>query len=248
VNEWGLPDWRDAAAYGDVDAWPVYRWRWEFLRRREDYRTDFDRLAGQTYEREKAARCNIRGTPQEIAYLKAKFASMGPPLTPDQPGFSALDFDDEYLSLYRKYATSGLLNPRTSDQPDNLLRRFDTAGAEIPYRVGRSTATLHGKPIDSLPIWAGQMAILFDLERPLPEQIESARKLLRNAQNDFCGKHVQKRPRPDKWLTYLRVLDARESGATWAEAATILATGSKNVQSARDTWTQARSCGFNFSF
>jgi hypothetical protein len=36
---WGVPDWRDAAAY-EVNRSPR-QWRWEFLRRRQDYREDW---------------------------------------------------------------------------------------------------------------------------------------------------------------------------------------------------------------
>ena len=36
---WGVPDWRDASAY-EIDRSPR-QWRWEFLRRRQDYREDW---------------------------------------------------------------------------------------------------------------------------------------------------------------------------------------------------------------
>lgn len=38
-HDWGVPDWRDASAYPDdlTDE----QWRWEFLRRRDDYRNDW---------------------------------------------------------------------------------------------------------------------------------------------------------------------------------------------------------------
>ena len=42
MNEWGIPDWRDAQAYGDTSKWTIYRWRWEFYRRRSDLRECFD--------------------------------------------------------------------------------------------------------------------------------------------------------------------------------------------------------------
>jgi hypothetical protein len=28
-NEWGIPDWRNADAYGDWRSWSDARWRWE---------------------------------------------------------------------------------------------------------------------------------------------------------------------------------------------------------------------------
>ena len=46
---WGLPGWRDPAAYGEVQRWGLSRWRWEFLRRREDVRAAFDERAEETF-------------------------------------------------------------------------------------------------------------------------------------------------------------------------------------------------------
>jgi hypothetical protein len=43
-KQWGIPDWRDATAYKLVDCdepWPTNLWRWQFLRRRPDYRKDW---------------------------------------------------------------------------------------------------------------------------------------------------------------------------------------------------------------
>ncbi len=40
MNEWGIPDWCDPAAYGDTEQWTFVRWRWEFNRRRQDYRQE----------------------------------------------------------------------------------------------------------------------------------------------------------------------------------------------------------------
>jgi hypothetical protein len=38
LNEWGIPDYRDLAGYGQVGDWTRDRWRWEFSRLREDLR------------------------------------------------------------------------------------------------------------------------------------------------------------------------------------------------------------------
>lgn len=41
-EKWGLLDWLDPQSYGNTKTWSEDRWRWEFTRRRQDYRTDFD--------------------------------------------------------------------------------------------------------------------------------------------------------------------------------------------------------------
>ncbi len=42
-RKWGIPDWRDAGAYPNAENMGDRAWRWEFLRRREDYREDWKR-------------------------------------------------------------------------------------------------------------------------------------------------------------------------------------------------------------
>ena len=54
----------------------------------------------------------------------------------------------------------------------------------------------------------------FDLDRPLPEQIKSAKAALKSLQSQLHGKHLQRRLHRDKWPLYLRVIDAREAGET----------------------------------
>jgi len=47
-RRWGIPDWRDATAYPRRLPDPI--WRWEFLRRREDYRKDYQTFHAKTVE------------------------------------------------------------------------------------------------------------------------------------------------------------------------------------------------------
>lgn len=37
-NQWGLPDWRDETAYALPGNAHIFYWKWQFTRRREDYR------------------------------------------------------------------------------------------------------------------------------------------------------------------------------------------------------------------
>lgn len=41
-QKWGVPNWRDASAYPVANDMADRAWRWEFLRRRTDYRTDWE--------------------------------------------------------------------------------------------------------------------------------------------------------------------------------------------------------------
>ena len=49
-NEWGVPDWCDAAAYPQPDDLSDQLWRWEFIRRMPDYRNAWDRASRIQYE------------------------------------------------------------------------------------------------------------------------------------------------------------------------------------------------------
>src|SRR4051794_6937886 len=48
---WGVPDWRDTAAYSRAENTRLGRWRWEFLRRRQDYREDWRLHFERAYRR-----------------------------------------------------------------------------------------------------------------------------------------------------------------------------------------------------
>jgi hypothetical protein len=85
---WNVPDWRDASAYQNPDALTrpdeeliLYDdrftyWRWEFLRRRQDYREEFNTHAGPTYAYESA---RAKAAPQ----WKGKKLFVPPPEHPD---------------------------------------------------------------------------------------------------------------------------------------------------------------------
>lgn len=96
-NEWGLPDWRDPAAYGDVTSWKTYRWRWEFYRRRADLRQYFDQFASEAYEMTKH--------------------SILPTYSPDEAGFGVpVDFKGSAALGY-----ASIPNPRIGNQLPEII-------------------------------------------------------------------------------------------------------------------------------
>lgn len=50
MNTWGIPDWRDEAAYPDSKTTSPTRWAWEFLRRNPGYRKDWARYIERATE------------------------------------------------------------------------------------------------------------------------------------------------------------------------------------------------------
>lgn len=224
VNEWGIPDWRDLAAYGDVKRWASSRWRWEYHRRRADLRTYFD---------QNAERCWHYWQP-----FVGKPGFDGAHLKPDQRGFYVTV---EHMA--RERLGYGLLpNPRIGDQPDMLLWTGYLGGdAQVQTIEGDRCnigqyLDLHGicltdeqkaflgadwlAAVPVLNLGRDRIAVVFDLNRPLEAQIELASGVLK-ASNELRGRPSQKRRHAEKWLKWLRVIDAHDAGATWREIADL---------------------------
>lgn len=216
MNEWGTPDWRDAAAYGDVKRWRFDRWRWEFYRRRDDLRACFDSL-------------------------KDKYPELH-----DEPSFAVILSPQDCA----KFGYSSLPNPRIGAHPIGLIKTYQHDGVrhdlDLPPLLG--------------PLAPHETVLIIDLDRPIEPQLAHARDMLRSAQSALHGKLLQKRRYPRKWLGYLRALDAREAGATWAEITDVFyAEGlldrhkdpsggycAPPPQAARDMWLAADALRNNF--
>lgn len=97
MNGWGIPDWLDAASYGAPTKWTRNRWRWEFVRRRDDVRAAFDEQAESCY--------------RHVSQFAGKEGFATAHLRPEEPGFTAMHPLALSLGLPR------LPNPRISDQP-----------------------------------------------------------------------------------------------------------------------------------
>jgi hypothetical protein len=237
---WGLPDWRDPAAYGDVARWDFNRWRWEFYRRRDDLRAYFD--------------------------ARVEELSRGEPTRPERCLYVAVD-----IEARARFGYSPLPNPRIGAQPADLIRPIEHDGvsgyleggwtghmgfrgtfgdllAVLKVALTEEQAFILSHALGCLPVPLAphETALTFDLNRPLEPQLAHARDMLRRAQSDLHGRPLQKRRHPGKWLGYLRTLDAREDGASWADIAALHPNTAQTEQTARDVWEQARALCFNF--
>lgn len=221
MNKWGIPNWRDASAYEDANRWSYYRWRWEFLRRRDDLRKCFELLASLE-------------APDPGPSYKSR-----PPR--GQPGFYVRGSRETigWKLGYRK-----LPDPTISNHPETLLFAIDD---HFPPFFDEMVQTEEGFAAYDVPLHADNSAIfVFDLDKPLEAQIKTATRAMRRSQKHLHGKLLQKRRHPKKWLGYLRTLDAREDGATWAEIATLHRNTAQTEQTARDIWEAAHELRFNF--
>jgi hypothetical protein len=249
MTDWGIPNWRDPAAYGDTKRWSERRWRWEFTRRRPDCRKDFLTHKDETvryYEEVRAL--EVARSPQ---------TKQGRLLRPDEPGFVA-----QVPGCNKKYGLTSLPNPAIGDQPFYVIQFFPVSAAAV-FALERSehakqdqkvtlpdgrvideslaslawSIGLHDKiePLDAL--------IAIDLSAPIQKQLDRARLTLEYMQKKKIGKVVRPRKHRDKWLTYLRVLDAKESGLSLSKTAKYVLGPTERdgpAQFARDVWKQAQ--------
>ncbi len=229
TNEWGIPDWRDVAAYGNWKSWSYMRWRWEFYRRRDDLRAAFDACAEQTY-RAMAAH-----------YPPWPDGSMGRVLQPHQPGFVARLYCDEA----KKFGYTGLPNPRISAQPARVIFAALDYPGNNRMMLGKGSR-YPGIPEHEIGIGDGEMAVVFDLDKPIGPQLEQLNDTLRGWQIERHGKALQTRSQKEKWFGYLRTLDAEDAGASWRVISELHPHKAQTSQSGRDAYAAANALRFNF--
>lgn len=219
-NEWGVPDWCDAAAYPQPDDMPDRLWRWEFIRRMPDYRDAWDKASKVEYEiacrmAEKAGRDKTKILQPDDLFFVVRIAP--------------LDNPEEFQDLI-KYNIQAFYNPRIA-----VPRLFRNGPSVMNLPVPRY-GDEHGGHFLSQPeneyrsdpvrIRPGWTIVHFDLTEPLDIQLDRAKKRLQQVQESFleevglgftdCLKQKSaRRQRKGMWPLYLRVLDARDTGASY---------------------------------
>jgi hypothetical protein len=227
VNEWGIPDWNDERAYGETKHWSEFRWRWEFTRRRQDCRDDF--LA----HKDETVRFFDEVRALEVA--RSPEAKRSRLRRPDEPGFTA-----QVPDCYEKYGLTSLPNPAIGDQPFFV----------IMFRKRNHCLVMSPKDRINKHFAATDVVVIFDLAAPIGEQLAGIRKTLEWEQEEKIGRLVRSgKKHPTKWLSYLRVLDAKASGASLSQIAkTVLNPGRRadHAQLARDKLKQAEALCFKW--
>lgn len=231
TTQWNIPEWRDAAAYPKKpDDLTDTEWRWEFLRRRTDYREDWMIHSQGTYQ-----------------YLLAHAKSKRNLLTPNHPQFRATV---EYLratvkpgtkqeaqafhciqALRKYHLVGGLPNPAI---PKPFLLDFRYSFGGMYLGDGEEMAVL---------IEQNHALYEIDLTRPIPAQLKRAGAELRKVQAWRRGKNENRRLHRRLLPRYLRVLDARECGTTYEQIGRVLLKiddYDEATKRAKDLHTQAR--------
>lgn len=254
LNKWGIPNWCDAEAYGDVTVWTLNRWRWEFFRRRRDLREYFDKLGQSSYLENLALSQQAIGVDTRLP-TEPGFCARGSEHTKQEFGYISIpnprigQQPEGAIRPFRGYSklrvTDGSKRDRAVDSHTQIASRQKSVGLSITDEHYETQGVAHFDCF-SVQLEPHEVAIKFDLNRPLEPQIEEARELARQLQVRLNGKLVVNRRHPKKWLGYLRTLDAREAGASWSEIAALHSATAQTEQSARDIWEQAKALCFNF--
>jgi hypothetical protein len=183
---WGVPDWRDAPAYA-IDR-SSRQWRWEFLRRRWDYREDWLKH----YEpglREALAIYRDIPLPDGVTSWEEHFS-----------GFAV------YPDAAWKYGIAPLLDPSRTCSEFEL---WQASQNEHPYFLHFASRE-EFEEIES----TGRAVVVFDLNIPLGEQVRKAELRLKKSQANVLGRALDRRRHEKKWPLYLRVMDAKAAGET----------------------------------
>ncbi len=220
-----LPDWKDPKAYPEPDDLSLGQWAWQFLRRNAEYQTDF----GKWHELLDGLDDPKRRLPtidQDLSFFVCD-----PPAS-----------DGETYATYRKRVGGRWLGDKAlyfhlgekyGFRPDGRLWRLLPDPREDRRRVIFETSI-----IDYIPgspegrrkyvgrVKAFEVLVRFNLEWPIDVQLEMAQKTLKRARKYYkkneAFEPIEKRNRLDKFQLYIRLLDAKVSGAKAGEMAAVL--------------------------
>ncbi len=213
---WGLPDWRNPDAY--PDSLSENQWRWEFLRRRKDYREDW-LLHFESSYRKNLQHYENMPLPEGVDSWNNHFS-----------GCVNMPKSKE------KYGVNFLLDPSLPNPAPGLFTHKN--GFVVGYA---SDSQFEQYSHDGVHL------VAIDINRPLTEQFKKAKELLSRIQNEVKGKVSTEKKFKDKWSFYLRFLDAdtmrsMESGLTWDKIGEALFTKSYENKAARacEYFDQAR--------
>lgn len=233
---WGVPDWRDGTAYPAPDDFTSV-WRWQFLRRRSDYREDWLLHHEQSFRRNVANSRNLPA-PEGLASWAEHFAHIA-----DMPLQFIEGFETGVSGHIEKYGVRRMLDPAVANLPLNLFespKRAFFLHLEGDYRLEQWPNEKMKKISESLSKagfenteinrfiglamceenrlnheLAGMHFYEFDLTEPLDPQIKQAKSFLARMQNDYFGKPRKQKEFRKNWPLYLRILDARNAGETY---------------------------------
>ena len=224
-----VPNWQREETYPCAQSLNDTFWRWEFLRRRADYRKDWEQHYLQTYDFDLSC---AKDPQYPTRYRKKVF-------TPDHPAFKA-----RMPNSLEKYHLNGLPNPSIAKP---WMLSFDSNYGRIYF--GQGPDWLGGGEEVTLCLSEWRMAAVFDLKKPLSGQIEKVKADLLEWQKHQVGRNLERRKCRDEWPMYLRVLDAVDLGVPFHEIGrTLFHLQDDDICEARANQLYKRACQMSVHF
>lgn len=221
--------WSDGETYPQPESLNDTFWRWEFLRRRADYRQDWEKYYQSTYEYD----VTCANDPNYPTRYRQKVVA------PDHPAFKA-----RMPNSLEKYHLSGLPNPAISKP---WMLSFDSHYGRMYF--GQGPEWLGGGEEVRLCLSEWHVAAVFDLKKPLSAQMDKVKGDLLEWQEHQVGKKLERRKSRDEWPLYLRVLDAVAMGISYREIGnTLLDIQEEDVAEARIRQLYKQACQISSNF
>jgi hypothetical protein len=192
-NPWGLPDWRNGADYAHMATLNQYEWKWEFVRRTDQYRNLWLEM--------QEARLRT-GDPEVIgedkyvdrSYKISGMALLGPQFDCREPVIAALLHHESILD-FRAHT----VRPSDEQIHERLQRLRENRTVLLQVNLDRPLGPQLERFANSLKLASSKECV-----RPAPPK-------------------RSKRKRLDKHVVYARLLDARSSSASWREITSVMA-------------------------
>ena len=222
-----MPDWKDEVDYAFTKDLTPEGWAWEFLRRNETYKSDFETVSKILSDATDIYGSNRAKWPREKPAFK---------FTPPRE-------EGETVKAWRARCAMGQGEPprivpvdqwygRKWGLRDRIVDPCSAPEAGVKFAPPPEYARLTEKVDDlegyveevetddggGLPVFTERIGVvIFDLRYPLPKQVRLARGRLKRRQRELvaAGKvHVEAtKTHQSKWTQYLRTLDGKSAGA-----------------------------------
>lgn len=192
-NALGVPNWHDASAYPAADTTTPAQWRWQFLRRRPDYREAW---------LEHYDECQLRFDAMDAQGL-----------LDDRHRYRAVG--STFRAVCEPFNVERIAAPWADDPGLNFWRKsYGWAKGTPSQNVSIESLVDQSEQHEA----AGIVLLAFDTTRAFDEQIEAIRHHFEARQKDRHGAVLRpQRQHKRKWSTYLRAIDARDQEATYAD-------------------------------
>lgn len=180
-----IKNWENLNEYPHPKETSREQWAWEFLRRNPNYQEDY---------------FEYKNSPPDLL-TEYEY--------PDQDNPKVTKKVKLGIYIKNRYGICGgiLIDP-SNDNPEKIFPQFqNTEMLHFPEKFWEySEGEYTWKPKHPF-----QVAIVFDLSFPLPKQIAKAKNILKYKKSFFKDRLPASKSRPEKYVEYLRLLDAKYS-------------------------------------